>query len=1129
MEEEEGEPGEEEEVDYEKQEQVAKAQRSKRLKILAVVVAAALAGFGVWYLVFSNAAPTAVFSHFSVDLRLSVDASASTDPDNNIATYTWDFGDGSTGKDRTTVHTFAQTGNYVVTLTVTDARGALDGDQATVAITFAPVAAFVARHERMDVLFDASSSSPSRTTNSPIVSYAWDFGDGQTGTGATPSHTYLSEGRYRVNLTVRDQNGLESSTSRLVSPASTTVDILLDEFFTGSCPFDNYWFLRYYSYGDQILRNSPPCTDYYPWVLFTDDAPHNPSYVYTLYRWDARVRNHPEYTVTDPVMLPVFNPSVAPAANSYIKLNLSMEYMNNSMLDYYANTTDYPVNSGFSDGFGYLITGTIQMDLTMARRLFGMRGALGSLTMAISSSGAAKDWDGSAWGSMPSLPAAPAGPESTRWSDLAVSSDHTAYAIATDGSVYKLDSGASSWSLFIQPPSESWALPNTDVIALAVDHEATYYAITQGNPTTPTVAQVYRYTGATAGRWSLIANLSLAHTTDSGGIVDLAQGTGTGTDAFLYALPKNVRLPRDPARYTPFQVFDATTTKWTQPTDALSSNNQYATATENGATFQLGRYRVAPLAGETQVRSVEVGIEGKTTSTGDDDVRVEFSVNGGASWTQAGVFSPGPTDTTTYYDVTGLRSWDFTVLNNTNFRTRVTYVQVGGTASKISVDAVPIRVGFGNATFLRSVDGGATWASFGAATPADLSAANRAVAVENPRSFHVLLDNGTLLDTDLNAASWTWTPKSPSSPSGSVWSDLGWDQPGGLLAVAEMGTPVVWRYDPAGRTWTNVTAAIGLSDVAGITTGEIRQWWNSQTAPAAASGPLESRFAAWLEENGNIKHDIYNGFEWYYQTDITDLAATVASDGTVTISVFWDGWGYDVLMARWFYWGSQDYSQAVNAPYGTIQPEGWLPMESCWCEHAKIEGTIRSSLDLNFTAFQGYSFAAWANWGQDGLPGTNDDLPAWNFSPFLMDYVPRLGSVSPGAGGYGNSELRWYEGLTSIHGAPGSFAYGEPYEYLVPPTRWPFKAGSTLTLVMPKFDVPWYNPVTSTWNPTAGVGNYDTFDAPMTLRLIRPTGDYYIWDPRSKVVSMAGPHDWGTTSMPLEGAPWIEFGPETGG
>jgi PKD repeat protein len=56
----------------------------------------------------------------------------------------------------------------------------------------------------VNVLFDASTST---SPNGPILSYAWDFGDGNTGTGMTPSHVYAFAGTFLVNLTVTDSAG----------------------------------------------------------------------------------------------------------------------------------------------------------------------------------------------------------------------------------------------------------------------------------------------------------------------------------------------------------------------------------------------------------------------------------------------------------------------------------------------------------------------------------------------------------------------------------------------------------------------------------------------------------------------------------------------------------------------------------------------------------------------------------------------------------------------------------------------------------------------------------------------------------------------------------------------------------
>ena len=56
------------------------------------------------------------------------------------------------------------------------------------------------------LLFDGRASKD----NDSIVKYVWDFGDGTTGAGATPTHVYMKEGLYQVTLTVFDPAGNSS-------------------------------------------------------------------------------------------------------------------------------------------------------------------------------------------------------------------------------------------------------------------------------------------------------------------------------------------------------------------------------------------------------------------------------------------------------------------------------------------------------------------------------------------------------------------------------------------------------------------------------------------------------------------------------------------------------------------------------------------------------------------------------------------------------------------------------------------------------------------------------------------------------------------------------------------------------
>ena len=81
----------------------------------------------------------------------------------------------------------------------------------------------------LTVDFDASASSDADGT---IASFAWDFGDGDTGAGQTPSHTFESEGTYNVILTVTDNQGGKSTDSLVVTVGEGSIFFSSDR--TGS-------------------------------------------------------------------------------------------------------------------------------------------------------------------------------------------------------------------------------------------------------------------------------------------------------------------------------------------------------------------------------------------------------------------------------------------------------------------------------------------------------------------------------------------------------------------------------------------------------------------------------------------------------------------------------------------------------------------------------------------------------------------------------------------------------------------------------------------------------------------------------------------------------------------------------
>ncbi len=61
-------------------------------------------------------------------------ALASYDPDGEITRYCWDLGDGASAQAKTVLHPFKEAGDYTISLTATDSRGASDTTSAALQV-----------------------------------------------------------------------------------------------------------------------------------------------------------------------------------------------------------------------------------------------------------------------------------------------------------------------------------------------------------------------------------------------------------------------------------------------------------------------------------------------------------------------------------------------------------------------------------------------------------------------------------------------------------------------------------------------------------------------------------------------------------------------------------------------------------------------------------------------------------------------------------------------------------------------------------------------------------------------------------------------------------------------------------
>jgi PKD repeat protein len=143
-----------------------------------------------------------------------------------IVSYAWDFGDGQTGTGGIVTHHYLSAGTYEVSLTVVDNSQLSSTCQITIEVVepcpgnCPPVCNAAGPYQGITgepILFDGTGSSSPNTCL--LVLYAWEFGDGATGVGPQPSHTYGAPGVYNVVLTVTDYDGASST-------CTTTVEIV---------------------------------------------------------------------------------------------------------------------------------------------------------------------------------------------------------------------------------------------------------------------------------------------------------------------------------------------------------------------------------------------------------------------------------------------------------------------------------------------------------------------------------------------------------------------------------------------------------------------------------------------------------------------------------------------------------------------------------------------------------------------------------------------------------------------------------------------------------------------------------------------------------------------------------------
>lgn len=147
---------------------------------------------------------------------------SSLSADGTITEWTWNFGDGSSPVMATTnaaqTHVYATAGTYTATLQVKTASGCksiVDSQSLVVSPVPIPNFSFGKACLPSGAVQFTDASTISNGSQASFV-YAWNFGDGTTGSGKNPAHNYLAVGPYNVKLIVTSAAGCKDSVTKVV-------------------------------------------------------------------------------------------------------------------------------------------------------------------------------------------------------------------------------------------------------------------------------------------------------------------------------------------------------------------------------------------------------------------------------------------------------------------------------------------------------------------------------------------------------------------------------------------------------------------------------------------------------------------------------------------------------------------------------------------------------------------------------------------------------------------------------------------------------------------------------------------------------------------------------------------------
>lgn len=140
----------------------------------------------------------------------------SSKPDGTIVSWFWDFGDSNTSTEQHPIKFYSQGGIFIVNLSVTDNDGLTGKISKNIFINTWPIAVYTYDPLNPYTNEQISFTDKSIDSHGPIVSWFWDFGDGNISKEQHPTHQCTDDGIYKIILNVTDEYGLTNETSQSI-------------------------------------------------------------------------------------------------------------------------------------------------------------------------------------------------------------------------------------------------------------------------------------------------------------------------------------------------------------------------------------------------------------------------------------------------------------------------------------------------------------------------------------------------------------------------------------------------------------------------------------------------------------------------------------------------------------------------------------------------------------------------------------------------------------------------------------------------------------------------------------------------------------------------------------------------